>query len=192
MVGMLGLIMILQRTPYVTGTGLVIQQPVPFSHEHHVSGLGLDCRYCHGTVETGAFAGMPSTSTCMKCHGQIWTEADILEPVRQSFQTGRPIRWTRVHDLADYVYFDHSIHVNKGVACATCHGPVDQMPLVRKAQPLTMQWCLDCHRNPEPFVGPRARVFDMPSSHDPASTPEPAPHPEVDAGGLTNCSTCHR
>src|SRR2546421_9981548 len=116
------------RSPYYTQVSVARAQPVPFSHEHHVSGLGIDCRYCHTSVEQSSFAGMPSTKTCMTCHSQIWTNADLLEPVRQAYQTGEPIQWTRVHNLPDYVYFDHSIHVAKGVACTTCHGPVDRMP----------------------------------------------------------------
>jgi hypothetical protein len=136
------------RPDYATGAHLVRQQSVPFSHKHHVGGEGIDCRYCHTSVEESAFAGMPPTDTCMTCHSQIWADAPVLEPVRESFQTGKPIQWTRVHNLPAYVYFNHSIHVNKGIGCETCHGRVDQMPLTWQQNSLLMQWCLDCHRQP--------------------------------------------
>ncbi len=138
----------LSTGPYVNGQNVVREQPIPFSHEHHVRGLGIDCRYCHTTVETSAFAGLPSTKTCMTCHSQVWTNAEILEPLRQAYKTGQPLRWTRVHNLPDYVYFDHSIHIAKGVACMTCHGPVDRMPLMYQQNSLHMTWCLECHRHP--------------------------------------------
>src|SRR5690606_18304607 len=125
-------------------------QPVPFSHAHHVGGLGIDCRYCHATATSSSFAGMPTSATCMNCHKELWTQAALLEPVRESWRTGRPIAWTRVHDLPDFVRFDHSIHLAKGVGCAVCHGRVDRMPLTAKATPMTMKWCLDCHRDPGP------------------------------------------
>src|SRR4029077_5862768 len=130
-------------------------------HKHHVGDDGIDCRYCHTSVETAASAGMPSTNTCMNCHKQIWADSTYLEPVRASFRTGKPIEWIRVHDLPDYAYFNHSIHVNKGVGCSTCHGRVDQMPIAYQASTLQMEWCLGCHRAPEKFVRPRERVFDM-------------------------------
>src|SRR5919198_5756133 len=133
------------RSPYVTQVGVPVEQPIPFSHKHHVSDDGIDCRYCHTTVETSAFAGMPATQTCMNCHSQIFSQSPTLAPVRDSFQTGKPIRWNRVYTLPDFVYFDHSIHVQKGVGCSTCHGQVDQMPLTWKAQSLQMSWCLECH-----------------------------------------------
>jgi NAD-dependent SIR2 family protein deacetylase len=170
-------------------------QPVPFSHKHHVSGLGIDCRYCHTAVEQSAFAGIPSTSTCMNCHSQIWTNSPMLEPVRESYRTGQPLRWTRVHNLAEFAYFNHSIHVNKGVGCATCHGPVDQMPLIAQQESLLMEWCLDCHRNPEQYLRPREEVFNM-------SWTAPANQSElglelvrkynVRTEQLTDCSVCHR
>src|SRR3712207_1279699 len=144
----------LNASPYLTNVDVAIEQPVPFSHEHHVSGLGIGCLYCHTSVEQSAFAGIPPTETCMTCHSQIWVNAPMLEPVRQSFATGEPLEWNRVHDLPDHVYFNHSIHVQKGVGCATCHGRVDQMPLTWKAQPMTMGWCLSCHREPERFARP--------------------------------------
>jgi hypothetical protein len=151
----------LNRSPYATRQNVAQAQPVPFSHQHHVAGLGIDCRYCHTTVETSSFAGIPPTSTCMNCHSQIWTNAAMLEPVRASFRSGEPIRWTRVHDLPDFVQFNHSIHVQKGIGCVSCHGRVDQMPLTWQAQPLTMSWCLECHRAPERFIRPRDKVFDL-------------------------------
>src|SRR6478672_6493065 len=148
-----------QRSAHVTRQDEARVQNPPFSHEHHVSGLGLDCRYCHTTVEKSTFAGMPATEICMGCHSQIWKDSPMLEPVRESFRTGTPLKWTRVHDLPDFVYFDHSIHVNKGVGCTTCHGQVDRMPLMWQASSLQMEWCLDCHRNPEQYVRPRDAVF---------------------------------
>src|SRR6185312_10769703 len=151
----------LQRSPYVTYAGVVRPQPVPFSHEHHVAALGLDCRYCHTSVEKSAFAGISPTKTCMNCHSQIWTNAAILEPVRASFRNDTPLTWTRVNDLPDFVYFNHQIHVRQGVGCATCHGPIDKMPLVYQAKPLLMEWCLDCHRAPEKYIRPRDQVFNM-------------------------------
>src|SRR5437868_3977147 len=122
------------RSPYVTEAQVVRHQPVPFSHEHHVSGLGIDCRYCHTSVETSRFAGIPATSVCMNCHTYIWRDAPLLEPVRESYASNRPLEWTRVHDLPNFAYFDHSIHVQKGFGCSTCHGRVDQMPLMWREQ----------------------------------------------------------
>src|SRR5881394_3502573 len=151
----------LQRSPYVTKQGERLEQPVPFSHQHHVSGLGLDCRYCHTSVENSSFAGIPPTKTCMNCHAQIWTNAPMLAPVRYSFSSGQSLQWTRVHDLPDFVYFNHSIHINKGVGCFSCHGQVDEMPLMYEENTLQMEWCLDCHREPERFLRPRNEVFNM-------------------------------
>lgn len=144
----------LQRSPYVTKQGERLEQPVPFSHQHHVAGLGLDCRYCHTSVENSSFAGIPPTKTCMNCHSEIWTNADILEPVRASYRNNTPIWWTKLHDLPDYVYFNHEIHVNKGIGCVSCHGPVDEMPLTYAHASLQMEWCLDCHRNPAKNIRP--------------------------------------
>lgn len=149
------------RSSYATNVNVAIDQPVPFSHEHHVSGLGIDCRYCHTSVEESSFADIPPAHTCMTCHVQIWSDSPVLEPVRSSFQSGEPIEWIRVNDLPDFVYFNHSIHVAKGVGCETCHGRVDQMPLTWKANTLYMEWCLECHRQPEKFVRPRDKVFEM-------------------------------
>ena len=149
------------RSAYFTAVNDAIEQPVPFSHEHHVKGLGIDCRYCHVSVETAGYAGMPSTKTCMTCHSQIWTSAAILEPVRASWRDDKPIQWNRVHDLPDFVQFNHSIHVQKGIGCYECHGNVAGMPLMWKANSLHMDWCLECHRAPEKHVRPREQVFVM-------------------------------
>jgi hypothetical protein len=151
----------LQRSPWVTKQGQRPDQPVPFSHKHHVEGLGLQCQYCHVQVEKAAYAGIPPTKTCINCHAQIWTNADLLEPVRQSWATGASIQWIRVHDLPDYVYFSHDIHVNKGIGCASCHGRVDQMPLMYEQNTLQMEWCLNCHRNPAVNLRPVSEIYNM-------------------------------
>jgi Cytochrome c7 and related cytochrome c len=151
----------LQRSPWVTRQGQRPDQPVPFSHKHHVEGLGLQCQYCHTSVEKSSYAGIPPTKTCMNCHSEIWTDAQLLEPVRQSWATGESIRWIRVHDLPDYVYFNHEIHVNKGIGCASCHGRVDQMPLMYEQNSLQMEWCLNCHRNPAVNLRPASEIYNM-------------------------------
>ena len=191
--GTIGLIMALGSSSYVTRADEFIDQPIQFSHLHHVADDGIDCRYCHTSVETSAFAGIPPTKTCMNCHSQIWSTAPFLEPVRSSFRDDRPLRWIRVHDLPDFVYFNHSIHVKKGVGCETCHGRVDQMPLVVQKNSLQMQWCLDCHRAPEQFVRPRSEVFTMGYRPPvPQSVLGPQLVEEYGIQSLTNCSTCHR
>ena len=199
----------LQRSPYITYAKVARPQPVPFSHQHHVGGLGIDCRYCHTSVENSSFAGIPPTKTCMNCHSQIWTAAPLLEPVRESFRTGKSLVWTRVNDLPDFVYFDHSIHINKGVGCNTCHGPVDQMPLMYQQESLQMEWCLDCHRAPEKNLRPRDQVFNMryqqPTSVNPVVVDGQSYTDQIDLGAalvkkysvrsvkdITSCSTCHR
>src|SRR5690349_6832089 len=149
------------RSPTGTDQGIEREQPVPFSHQHHVAGLGIDCRYCHTSVETSSFAGIPATKVCMNCHSQIWTDSPMLEPVRESYRSGKPLIWNRVNALPGFVYFDHSIHVKQGVGCSTCHGRVDKMPMTRQTASLYMEWCLDCHRRPERFVRPREEVFNM-------------------------------
>src|SRR5689334_10007078 len=151
----------LARSPYSTNQYVSRAQPVQFSHKHHVGDDGLDCRYCHTSVETAASAGLPPTSTCMNCHKQIWADSPYLEPVRASVRTGKPIEWIRVHDLPDFVYFNHSIHVKKGVGCSTCHGRIDEMPIIYQAKTLQMEWCLECHRAPERFVRPHDQIYDM-------------------------------
>ena len=152
---------LLADSGYATRQNEIREQPVPFSHSHHVGSMGIDCRYCHTTVETAGFANIPPTKTCMNCHSQIWVNSPTLEPVRASYRSDQSIEWTRVHDLPAFVYFNHSIHVNKGVGCETCHGRVDQMPLMYQKASLEMRWCLDCHRNPEKYVRPKDAVFKM-------------------------------
>ena len=183
------------RSDFWTQVNVPLAQPVPFSHKHHVSDDGIDCRYCHTSVENSGFAGVPSTETCMTCHSQLFRDAPMLQPVRDSLQSGRPIKWRRVHDLPDYVYFDHSIHVAKGIGCATCHGAVNQMLLTWKTRGLYMRWCLDCHRDPSQFVRPRSEVFNMnyPAAQQQISSGRAlmeANH--VHTAGLTDCYTCHR
>lgn len=194
--GLLWLIAQINRSSFITETDVVRAQPVPFSHEHHVAGLGIDCRYCHSSVEQSAFAGLPATATCMSCHSQIWSGSDVLKPVRDSFQTGAPIRWTRVHNLPDFVYFDHSIHLNKGVGCVTCHGRVDRMPLMWQDQTLQMEWCLNCHRAPESHLRPREQVFNMtwqPENDQTALGRQLIKQYNIRSPSeLTSCSTCHR
>jgi hypothetical protein len=181
------------RSSWATQAGVAREQPVPFSHAHHVGDVGLDCRYCHTTVETSDFANIPPTKTCMNCHSQIWNTSPTLEPVRESFRTDRSIAWTRVHDLPDFAYFNHSIHVNKGVGCETCHGRVDKMPLTWQKASLQMEWCLDCHRHPEQYVRPREAVFQM--GYEPPIDQETLGRQlvkEYKIQSLTSCSTCHR
>jgi hypothetical protein len=179
---------------YVTNRTFTLDQPVPFSHQHHVGGLGLDCRYCHTGVETSAVAGIPPTHTCMTCHSQLYTQTAMLAPVRESLATGQPIHWNKVNRLPDYLYFDHSIHIAKGVGCTTCHGDVANMPLMRQTAPLTMGWCLDCHRDPALNLRPPADVFD-PDWRFPADQAKRGPtlaHQAIDNKHLTDCSVCHR
>lgn len=187
-------------SPAKTGEGRAPEQPpVPFSHRHHIDDVGLDCRYCHATVETAAFAGMPMTHTCMTCHSQIWRDAELLEPVRRSLARDKPLTWRRVNTLPDYVFFDHSVHVSAGVGCVSCHGAVHEMALMRQAAPLTMGWCLDCHRDPESHLRPPGRVFDTRplAESDEAALGKVRNHlrTRLAHGGqarLTDCSTCHR
>jgi len=185
----------ISRSSYVTQTQVAREQPVPFSHKHHVNGLGIDCRYCHTSVEDVAFAGIPATKTCMTCHSQIWADSPMLAPVRESFKTDKSLEWTRVHDLPDFVYFNHSIHVKKGIGCVSCHGQVDQMPLMWKAHSLDMELCLECHRQPERFVRPRETVFRMdwqPAGEQLELGESLMKQYHIDKSILTNCSTCHR
>ena len=151
----------LQRSPWVTRQGQRADQPIPFSHMHHVQGLGLQCQYCHTSVEVSSYAGIPPTKTCINCHSQIWTNAALLQPVRDSWATGQSIQWIKVHDLPDFVYFNHSIHVNKGIGCASCHGRVDEMPLMYMQNSLQMEWCLNCHRNPGNELRPTSEIYNM-------------------------------
>ena len=209
-----------QGSPFITYAGVRKPQPVPFSHQHHVTGLGIDCRYCHTSVETSSFAGIPPTKTCMNCHSQIWTNAQLLEPVRASYRSGESLQWTRVNQLPDFVFFNHSIHVTKGVGCNTCHGPVDLMPLMYQQESLQMEWCLGCHRDPGKNLRPRDQVFNMryqpPSSGNPVQmdrqtfTDQDAlgaylikkyqvrvgrmktEDGQVSVSDITSCNTCHR
>jgi hypothetical protein len=181
------------RSSYVTQAYVARTQPVPFSHKHHVESMGIDCRYCHTSVEVSSFAGLPPTKTCMNCHSQVWAQAPMLEPVRESFRTDQSIRWVRVHDLPDFVFFNHSIHVAKGIGCSTCHGRVDQMPLMWSVSPLQMEWCLDCHRQPEKYVRPREAVFDMSWTPPPDQLARGAELVrKYQIRKLDSCSTCHR
>jgi hypothetical protein len=188
---------LLQRSDYVTSANQFIEQPVQFSHQHHAGGIGIDCRYCHTSVEVSSSAGIPPTKTCINCHSQIWSTSPYLEPVRASFRDDQPLRWIRVHDLPDFVYFNHSSHVNKGVGCETCHGRVDRMPLIVQQASLQMEWCLDCHRDPAQFVRPREAVFQMgyvPEGGDQRAVGERLVREYNIAGveQMTSCSVCHR
>lgn len=193
--GAVTLSLVLPRSSWDTLVDRAVAQPVPFSHQHHVGGLGLDCRYCHTGVEDSPFAGIPPTETCMTCHSQVWTEAEVLRPVRESYIEGVPIRWNRVHDLPDFTYFNHAIHVNNGVPCVECHGRMDTMPLTWQVEPLHMQWCLDCHRDP----ARRLRPLDAVTAMEWAPEGDPSLlasrlmvaydiHPDK----LTDCYVCHR
>lgn len=171
-----------------------VNQPLPFSHKHHVDDDGIDCRFCHADVETSAFAGIPSIATCMTCHSQLFTGEPMFKPLVDSWNSGVPLRWNRVYQLPDFVYFNHSIHIAKGVGCVSCHGRVDQMPLTRRVVSLSMQWCLDCHRQPQKFLRPREKVFDL--AWQPTDRLELGPELmreyHIDPGRMTDCSLCHR
>ncbi len=185
-------------SPWETEEDIYITQPVPFSHEHHVSGLGIDCRYCHASVQKSSTAGMPATQTCMTCHSQIWTESEMLEPVRESYRSGQPIQWNRVHDLPDYVYFSHSIHVNSGVGCETCHGRVDQMPLMRQEHEFYMEFCLDCHRDPAKYLRPNEFIYafgygdDLTEAEQLKVGRQLIDEYDIRLEQLTDCGICHR
>jgi hypothetical protein len=180
-------------SPKTRNTGYQPDQPVPYSHALHAGELGIDCRYCHTSVEESAHANIPPTQTCMNCHARIRTESDKLIPVRESYASGRPIQWIRVHDLPDFVYFDHSAHVSRGVSCVSCHGRVDKMEVVYQAEPLNMGWCLDCHRNPEPALRPVEHVTDLGwvplESQDLLGR---RVREEYDINPSEDCGTCHR
>ncbi|MHB8736817.1 MAG: cytochrome c3 family protein [Terriglobales bacterium] len=184
-----------QYGPYTTRQGQTREQPVPFSHAHHVGGLGLDCRYCHTSVEGSSFAGIPPTKTCMNCHAQIWSGSSMLAPVRDSFRTGESIRWTKVHDLPDFVYFQHDIHIAKGVGCQSCHGDVDRMPLMYQAKSLQMRWCLDCHRAPEKYLRPKDQIFNTeytyPANQLALGRQLIQQYHVRSPQDITSCSTCH-
>ena len=192
------------RWPWISNVNVAVEQQVPFSHKHHVGGLGIDCRFCHTAAEEAAVSGIPPVKTCMGCHSVVWKDAPMLEPIRESYRTDVPVQWNRVHDLPDFVYFNHSIHLKKGIGCESCHGRVDQMPLMWKANSLNMEWCLSCHRNPQNFVRPRDQVTTMGwDPLQPAKSGSNLPSmsqaelgaklvQEYKIQSLTNCSTCHR
>jgi hypothetical protein len=191
--GLLFLFDKVNRSSWMTQARVAREQPLQFSHERHVAGNGIDCRYCHTSVEDSSFAGIPATKICMNCHSQIFATSPFLDPIRESFRSGQSIRWTRVHDLPDFVKFDHSIHIHKGVGCTTCHGAVDRMPLMYQEQSLQMDWCIDCHREPERYVRPREAVFRV-DYQPPANQRELGERlvAQYQIQKLTSCSTCHQ
>lgn len=183
------------RSGYTTNVNVPVEQPIPFSHEHHVNGLGISCGYCHTSVEQSSFAGIPPTHTCMTCHSQIWNTSPMLKPVRESYRTQKPLQWVRVHDVPDFVYFNHSIHVNKGVGCVTCHGRVDQMPLTWRVNTLHMAWCLDCHRAPGGNLRPKEEIYNMtwkPHEDQIALGQKLIKTYNIQVERLSDCSICHR
>jgi hypothetical protein len=184
---------IMDRGHWTTSVEVAPDQPIPFSHKHHVKDDGIDCRYCHTSVENSGYAGLPATEICMTCHSQIWSNASVTQPIRDSWASGKSIQWTRVHDLPDFVYFNHSIHINKGIGCSSCHGRVDEMPLMYKVNTLNMNWCLNCHRDPAKFIRPRSEVFNVEYVY-PANQAELGAKlvKEYHAQSLTDCVTCHR
>jgi len=189
-------VLLLARSPYITNQNVTRNQPIQFSHKHHVGDDGIDCRYCHTSVESSAYAGIPPTRTCMNCHSVLFNNVGYLEPVRESYRSDQSLQWVRVHRLADYVYFNHSIHVNKGIGCSTCHGAVNQMPLMFQASPLNMNWCLDCHRNPQANLRPKDQIFNMdwkaPANQDEVGRQLATEYKLRTTVELTSCSTCHR
>ena len=189
-------VLVVARSPYITNQRVSRNQPIQFSHKHHVGDEGIDCRYCHTSVESSAYAGIPPTKTCMNCHSVLFNNIGYLEPIRESYRTDQSIQWVKVHRLADYVYFNHSIHINKGIGCSSCHGPINQMPLVFQASPLTMSWCLDCHRNPQANLRPKDQIFNMdwkaPADQEEVGQKLAAEYKLRTTVELTSCSTCHR
>ncbi len=194
------LLLSLALSPVTTDVGYQPKQPVPFSHKVHAGDLKIDCRYCHSTVEQTAFAAVPPTQTCMNCHAAIKAESPLLEPVRSSYTDGTAVAWVKVHDLPDFVYFNHSAHINQGIGCATCHGRIDQMEEVWQSQPVSMGWCLNCHRAPEQHLRPRDQITRM--DWDPLAM---AGRAQSELGSalktslhiqsmetMTSCTTCHR
>lgn len=181
------------ESSYWNREGVAPLQPILFSHRHHAAELRIDCRNCHSTVETGAFAGMPSTHTCLTCHSQIFTSTSMIRPLVESAAANIPLQWNRVNRLPSHVYFNHSIHIAKGVACITCHGEVGKTALMMKGKPLTMRWCIDCHQNPGARLSEPSEIFDaVLSAHPNRRAPaELSAFYHVRTGTLTNCSTCH-
>ncbi len=190
--GLLWGLAVVNRSGYATQAGVAREQPVPFSHRHHSGELGLDCRYCHTSVEDSSSANIPPTQTCINCHAQIWADSPTLEPVRASYRSGESIQWVKVHDLPDFVYFDHSIHINKGIGCASCHGRVDEMNLVRQVSTLQMEWCVDCHRNPAAHVRPKEEVFNMSWFTQDQEALGARLVDEYHIESRDDCSVCHR
>ncbi len=190
------IIFAINQSPYYTDVNVARQQPVPFSHKHHVTDDGIDCRYCHTSVEKSSYAGVPTTQICMSCHSKLWLNSSMLEPVRASYSTDKSLEWTRVNAVPDFVYFDHSIHLNKGVGCTTCHGPIGEMPLTYRANTLYMRWCIDCHKYPERHVRRREDVFKA----DYAEPPDQLAlgrrlvkeYKIKEPKQITDCYTCHR
>jgi hypothetical protein len=188
----IGFLLLNQHSPLMQNQRQPVAQPVQFDHRHHAGDEAIDCRYCHSTVEVSSSAGYPSVSTCLNCHSQIWNQSPLLEPVRQLYFADQPIPWRRVHDLPDFVYFNHSIHVNKGVGCITCHGRVDLMPSIEQAQPLSMGWCLECHRDPLPHLRPLEAITSMRWERRAGDPPAEELARRYDVQPRTNCTTCHR
>ena len=188
--------LVVARSPYITNQRVTRDQPVQFSHKHHAGDDGIDCRYCHTGVENSAYAGIPPTKTCMNCHSVLFNNVGYLEPVRESYRTEESLQWVKVHRLADYVYFNHGIHVNKGIGCSSCHGSVNEMALMYQASPLNMSWCLDCHRNPEQNLRPKDQIYNMnwkaPADQAEVGTKLRAEYHLRSTLELTSCSTCHR
>jgi len=189
-------VLVVARSPYITNQRVTRNQPIQFSHKHHVGDDGIDCRYCHTGVENSAYAGIPPTKTCMNCHSVLFNNIGYLEPIRESYRTEQSIRWVKVHRLADYVYFNHSIHVNKGIGCSSCHGPVNEMALIYQASPLNMEWCLECHRNPEQNLRPKDQIYNMnwkaPAEQEEVGRKLATEYQLRSKLELTSCSTCHR
>jgi hypothetical protein len=196
LLGLGSAVMIIMRSDFVTTANRFHVQPVQFSHQHHNGGIGIDCRYCHTSVEVSPSAGIPPTKTCINCHSQIWNTSPYLEPVRASFRDDKPLQWERVHDLPDFVYFNHSIHVKKGVGCETCHGRVDRMPLMLQKSSLQMEWCVNCHRDPSKYVRPTSEITTMgyrPTEDQGTLGPKLVAQYKISSPEhLTSCSVCHR
>lgn len=192
----IGGLMAYVRSPYVTNQQMPVEQPIEFDHRHHAGDEKIDCQYCHWTVDKSPSAGIPSTTVCMSCHAQVWNKSPYLTEVRKAFFSDMPIQWVRVHNLPDFVYFNHAIHVNKGVGCASCHGRIDQMGAVEQFAPLTMAWCLECHRNPEPHLRPPEFITSMtwtpPKDKTEAAALGKKLRAEYEVHSRTSCSTCHR
>jgi len=188
-----GIAYMIDRGPWITDVGVAPVQPIYFSHKHHVKDDGIDCRYCHTSVENSGYAGLPATETCMSCHSQIWNNATVTEPIRQSWASGESIKWTKVHDLPDFVYFNHSIHIAKGIGCSTCHGQINEMPWVYKVNTLYMNWCVNCHRDPSQYIRPKAEVFNMDYKYPDNQAQLGAQLvKEYHVQSLQDCATCHR